>query len=55
MRTLLTQAERNANYGKNAAAEMMYRQIIDEAPEAEDAWLGLARVTGRPGREARRL
>ncbi len=48
MRTLLTQAERNANYGKNAAAEMMYRQIIDEAPEAEDAWLGLARVTGDP-------
>ena len=48
LRTLLTQAERNANYGKNAAAEMMYRQIIDEAPEAEDAWLGLARVTGDP-------
>ena len=48
MRTLLTQAERNANYGKNAAAEMMYRQIIDEAPEAEDAWLCLARVTGDP-------
>jgi tetratricopeptide (TPR) repeat protein len=48
LRTLLTQAERNANYGKNAAAEMMYRQIIDEAPEAEEAWLGLARVTGDP-------
>jgi len=45
LRTLLAQAERNANYGKNAAAESMYRQIIDEAPEAEDAWLGLARVT----------
>ena len=48
LRTLLTQAERNANYGKNAAAETMYRQIIDEAPEAEDAWLGLARVTSDP-------
>jgi hypothetical protein len=45
---LLTQAERNAGYGKNAAAEMMYRQIIDEAPEAEDAWLGLARVVANP-------
>ena len=45
LRTLLAQAERNANYGKNAAAEMMYRQIIAEAPQAEEGWLGLARVT----------
>ena len=45
LRTLLAQPERNANYGKNAAAEMMYRQIIDEAPQAEEGWLGLARVT----------
>ena len=44
LRALLAQAERNANYGKNTAAEMMYRQIIDEAPEAEEGWLGLARV-----------
>ena len=44
----MAQAERNANYGKNTAAESMYRQIIDEAPEAEDAWLGLARGTGDP-------
>ena len=49
LRTLIAQAERNANYGKNAAAEMMYRQIIGEAPEAEDAWLGLARVTTDAG------
>lgn len=44
LRSLLAQAERNANYGKNAAAEMMYRQIVDEAPQAEEGWLGLARV-----------
>ena len=48
LRTLLTQAERNASYGKNAAAETLYRQILGEAPEAEEAWLGLARVTGDP-------
>jgi hypothetical protein len=49
LRTLLAQAERNANYGKNAAAESIYRQIVDEAPDAEDAWLGLARVAADAG------
>ena len=48
LRSLLTQAERNASYGKNAAAEMMYRQIIDEVPGAEEAWLGLAEVVRDP-------
>ncbi len=46
LRALLAQAGRNAEYGKNAAAESMYRDILSEAPEAEEAWLGLARVVG---------
>lgn len=48
LRSLLTQAERNAGNGKNAAAEGIYRQIIDEAPDAEEAWLGLAEVVNDP-------
>lgn len=46
LRALLAQAGRNADYGKNAAAESMYRDILGQAPEAEEAWLGLARVVG---------
>lgn len=49
LRALLVQAERNADNGKNAAAETMYRQILSEAPESEEAWLGLARVVGEAG------
>lgn len=49
LRTLLAQADRNAEYGKNAAAAMLYRQLLSEAPDAEDAWLGLARVAGDAG------
>jgi hypothetical protein len=41
LRTLLSQAERNLTNGKLAAAETMYRQILDEAPQSEEAWLGL--------------
>lgn len=48
LRSLLTQAERNAAYGKNAAAETIYRQILGEAPDAEEAWLGLAEVVHDP-------
>lgn len=48
LRALLTQAERNADYGKLAAAETLYRQILEEAPEAEEAWLGLADVLSDP-------
>jgi len=44
----LTQADRNASYGKNAAAESLYRQILRDAPDAEEAWLGLAEVTADP-------
>lgn len=48
IRSLLTQAERNATYGKNAAAETIYRQILTEAPEAAEAWLGLAEIVADP-------
>ena len=48
LRSLLVQAERNANYGKNAAAESIYRQILEESPDAEEAWVGLAGVLTGP-------
>jgi hypothetical protein len=44
LRNLLRQAERNAANGKLAAAESLYRQIVEEAPEAAVAWVGLAGV-----------
>jgi hypothetical protein len=47
----LTQAERTTANGKNAAAESLYRQIIDEAPDAEEGWLGLASVSGDPDQQ----
>jgi hypothetical protein len=48
LRSLLTQADRNASNGKNAAAESIFRQILNEAPDAEEAWLGLAGVVYDP-------
>lgn len=48
LRALLTQADRNASYGKRAAAETMYRQIIAEAPSAHAAWAGLGTVLTDP-------
>lgn len=48
LRSLLTQADRNATNGKNAAAEIIYRQLVEEAPDAEEAWLGLAEVVTDP-------
>lgn len=48
LRSLLVQAERNAKYGKNAAAESIYRQILEESPDAEEAWVGLAGVLADP-------
>lgn len=46
IRTLLRQAERVAEAGKRAAAEKLYRQIIEEAPDTPAAWIGLAELTG---------
>lgn len=45
LRALLRRANKVASDGKRAAAAQVYRQIIEEAPQAEDAWLGLAKVT----------
>ncbi len=44
IRSLLRQADNVASVGKRAAAEQLYRQIIDEAPETAEAWYGLAQV-----------
>ena len=53
IRSLLRQADRVAESGKRAAAEQLYRQIIDEAPDAAQAWYGLAQVASDPSdREA---
>lgn len=48
IRTLLSQAARNVEYGKNAAAESIYRQIVAEAPDTVEGWLGLAGVAANP-------
>lgn len=45
LRSLLRQAERVARAGKLAAAESLYRQITEEAPDAPEGWLGLAQVS----------
>jgi hypothetical protein len=45
LRSLLRQAEKLAGSGKRAAAEKLYRQITEEAPESVEAWLGLANTT----------
>ncbi len=42
IRSLLRQAERNVESGKYAAAQELYLQIVEEAPQSTDAWLGLA-------------
>ena len=44
IRSLLRQASRIESAGKRAAAEQLYRQALDEAPDSIGAWLGLARV-----------
>ena len=44
IRSLLRQAKRTAGAGKRAAARQLYREIVEEAPESVEGWLGLARV-----------
>jgi hypothetical protein len=48
IRSLLRQADRTASNGKKAAAEKLYRQIIDESPDTVSAWIGLAEVVNDP-------
>jgi len=45
LRTLLRQAEKAKEAGKRAAAAQLYREILEEAPEVSEAWLGLGEVT----------
>jgi hypothetical protein len=52
IRTLLRQADRVAGAGKRAAAEKLYRQIIEEAPGTPAAWVGLAEVSADPEEQA---
>lgn len=52
IRSLMRQASRVEEAGKRAAAEQLYRQILDEAPETEAAWLGLARMAADPAAQA---
>lgn len=48
LRTLLRQADRAKESGKLAAAEQSYREILEEAPESSEAWLGLADLLKDP-------
>lgn len=48
LRTLIRQAERAKEAGKLAAAEQSYREILAEAPESPEAWLGLADLLTDP-------
>ncbi len=47
IRSLLRQANRVAAGGKRAAAEQLYRQVIEEAPESAAAWAGLGNVLNK--------
>jgi hypothetical protein len=44
LRSLLRQADRVADSGKRAAAEQLYRQLIEEGPNVAEAWFGLGQV-----------
>ena len=51
IRSLLRQADRVAESGKRSAAENLYRQIIEEAPDNASAWIGLASVVRDPAEQ----
>lgn len=44
IRTLLRQAQKVAEAGKRSAAAELYRQLLEEAPDTAEAWLGLGHV-----------
>jgi hypothetical protein len=53
IRSMLRQAQRVAESGKRAAAEKLYRQLVEESPQTVPAWLGLAGIVRDPAeREA---
>lgn len=51
IRSLLRQANKVAASGKRAAAENLYRQIIEEAPDTAPAWVGLAKLVEDPAEQ----
>lgn len=51
LRSLLRQADKVRESGKRAAAEQLYRQLIDEAPDVVEAWYGLGQVTAVPAEQ----
>jgi len=51
LRTLLRQAEKAKKAGKRAAAAQLYREIVAEAPESVEAWLGLGELTSDPAEQ----
>ena len=44
IRSLLRQANKVADAGKRAAAEQLYRQLLEESPDVAEAWFGLGQV-----------
>jgi hypothetical protein len=44
LRSLLRQANKVADAGKRAAAEQLYRQLLEEGPDVAEAWFGLGQV-----------
>jgi tetratricopeptide (TPR) repeat protein len=55
LRLLLRQADKIANAGKRAAAEQMYRQIIEENPDVAQAWFGLGQMVADPAEKEQAL
>ena len=53
IRSLLRQAKRTAGAGKRAAAQQLYEQITDEAPEVVAGWLGIAQTARDPAKRRR--
>lgn len=48
LRSMLRQANKVANAGKRAAAEQLYRNLLEEAPDLPEAWYGLGQVVAAP-------
>lgn len=48
LRTLLAQAGKTAENGKLAAALTLYQQIVEEAPNEVEGWLGVAQLNPDP-------
>lgn len=51
VRSLLRQANKVADSGKKVAAEQLYRQLLDEAPDVAEVWYGLAQVLNDPAEQ----